>query len=338
SVLVKYKEQVIANSCNCPLVTCHDRHQRKYYCGLPHYAADSHFLRVATAVKFLQNPRVQQSSLNQRKTFLIKKGLTELEVKTALQRSGLENIQTSSSGNGISAVVPLNAHMQDRLAPAVSQPAVRHKRLSDYAVFIVLGASASYSVYWLIEKYVAPYLRGKLSHQEEQLIVIDKKVTELEASVSESMGQLQETLKTMQDVILRQQQQLQQLCSSSTSSIVQPVVLEQQFGDIKTEIMSLKGILLNRKQFAAVPSPTPLIPAWQLPQQDNIVAESVDNCVPTNQGQSFSENNSTTTSQVNGEEHSTETSSSSIANVESNVGVKVDPNANVGVNVVEGAV
>jgi peroxin-14 len=45
-------------------------------------------LQVGTAVKFLQNPNVQKSSLANRQAFLKKKGLTDEEVQIACERAG----------------------------------------------------------------------------------------------------------------------------------------------------------------------------------------------------------------------------------------------------------
>ena len=44
--------------------------------------------QIFTAVKFLQNPNVQKSSLAHRQAFLRKKGLTEEEIQIACNRAG----------------------------------------------------------------------------------------------------------------------------------------------------------------------------------------------------------------------------------------------------------
>lgn len=44
-------------------------------------------MQINTAVKFLQNPNVQKSSLANRQAFLKKKGLTEEEVQIACERA-----------------------------------------------------------------------------------------------------------------------------------------------------------------------------------------------------------------------------------------------------------
>jgi peroxin-14 len=53
-------------------------------------------LQVGTAVKFLQNPNVQKSSLTHQQAFLKKKGLTDEEVQIACERAGVIGRQSSN--------------------------------------------------------------------------------------------------------------------------------------------------------------------------------------------------------------------------------------------------
>jgi hypothetical protein len=59
------------------------------------------YLQISTAVKFLQNPNVQRSSLAHQQAFLKRKGLTDEEVQIACERAGAVR---SLSSNGVSII------------------------------------------------------------------------------------------------------------------------------------------------------------------------------------------------------------------------------------------
>jgi peroxin-14 len=59
-------------------------------------------LQIGTAVKFLQNPNVQKSSLANQQAFLKRKGLTEEEVRIACERAGAIG---SPTNNGVSIFI-----------------------------------------------------------------------------------------------------------------------------------------------------------------------------------------------------------------------------------------
>jgi hypothetical protein len=59
-------------------------------------------LQIVTAVKFLQNPNVQKSSLANQQAFLKRKGLTDEEVHIACERAGAIG---SQSANGVSILI-----------------------------------------------------------------------------------------------------------------------------------------------------------------------------------------------------------------------------------------
>ncbi|CAG07551.1 unnamed protein product, partial [Tetraodon nigroviridis] len=92
-----------------------------------------------------------------------------------------------------------------------------------------------------------------------------------------SVSQLQQTLVSIQELLVQQQQKIQELsrelsaaeAASSTSRILD----NQTVGELKAEIASLKGLLLGRKQFPSTPS-VPKIPSWQIPLKTSSAPDS----------------------------------------------------------------
>ncbi|GFR97290.1 peroxisomal biogenesis factor 14 [Elysia marginata] len=261
---------------------------------------------INTAVKFLQNPKVMSSPLYQKKAFLEKKGLTQVEIDLAVQRAGV--VETASAAQP-------NQQPQQMGPPQVYQPGVvppyypippqsGWARARDLTMTTVVVASVSYAVYQLFQKYLRPWLLGK-SEQERRLERIEQEVKVIQ-SMHASLAQIASTLTSVQAALSEQQEQkylrpwllgkseqerrlerieqeikviqsmhasLAQIASTLTS--VHAALSEQQeqhvttrgelqgISDLKSDIASLKGLMLNKNQFPALPTTTPVLPSWQ---------------------------------------------------------------------------
>ncbi|XP_005107522.2 peroxisomal membrane protein PEX14 isoform X2 [Aplysia californica] len=215
---------------------------------------------ISTAVKFLQNPKVMSSPLYQKKAFLEKKGLTQEEIGIAVERSGVkENVGsdvTAAQGPppGYRPDV-MNGGTSMAVAPmyAPIPPQSGWAKMRDLTMTTVVVASVSYAVYQLFQKYLRPLLLGKTS-QEKRMERLESKVVDIQKSVSDSLGELNKTLAAMQASLQNQQPQF-------------PVMNNDRgISDLKADIASLKGLLLNRNQFPPAPSISPVLPAWQRAQ------------------------------------------------------------------------
>lgn len=232
---------------------------------------------VSTAVKFLQNPKVSSSPLTQKKQFLMQKGLSVAEVEAAVQQAGVTEIASNEQQNvNYQHAVPVN-YMQPLQQQAAVVPYQPTRRWYDYFLFTFFIAGASYIVYRAVAQYIIPFVRSRSIEQQEKLESIEKRVTKLDGDMSDMVTQLKETLNSMQAMMASQQEQLQMLCRSSTGQVsAMDITRDQQLNDIKQEITSLKGILLSRKQFASVPSPSP-IPSWQISSSGSSTSKQADN-------------------------------------------------------------
>uniref|UniRef100_A0A3Q3GBX0 Peroxisomal membrane protein PEX14 n=1 Tax=Labrus bergylta TaxID=56723 RepID=A0A3Q3GBX0_9LABR len=200
-------------------------------------------LLITTAVKFLQNPKVQQSPLATRKAFLKKKGLTDVEVELAILRSGsTEEVLALSP---IGPPHPLHA-TQLVLQPKVSPAGYRWR---DYGALTIIMVGLAFGFHQLYKKYILPLIMGS-REDKKHLQRMESNIAAMSGTLTQTVTQLQQTLASVQEL----------LASSSTNRVLD----NQSVGELKAEIGSLKGLLLSRKQFPSTPA-VPKIPSWQIP-------------------------------------------------------------------------
>ncbi|XP_028266446.1 peroxisomal membrane protein PEX14 [Parambassis ranga] len=215
---------------------------------------------IATAVKFLQNPKVRQSPLETRKAFLKKKGLTEEEVELAIQRSGsTEEVLPLSP---VGPPYPLHA---THLAPAPLSPA--GYRWRDYGALTIILVGIAFGFHQLYKKYILPLIIGS-REDKKHLQRMESNIAAMSGTLTQTVSQLQQTLVTVQDHLVQQQQKIQELSqelgAAEASSSSNRILDNQTVGELKAEIASLKGLLLSRRQFPSTPT-IPKIPSWQIP-------------------------------------------------------------------------
>ncbi|KAJ9577803.1 hypothetical protein L9F63_005622, partial [Diploptera punctata] len=197
---------------------------------------------ISTAVKFLQNPNVQKSSLAHRQAFLRKKGLTEEEVQIASERAG------AFQNDG-----QLQTMLQNQVAPSANkppyllQPPTFWSRTRDILNTVAIIGGITYGLYLFYKKYIEPFFFG-----------IERKQKSIEDSILELSEELKKVNVNVQKISEHQKQQNEQSQSSAA----------KQIQELKAEIATVKGLLLNRHQFPAATPSNPLvppsIPAWQL--------------------------------------------------------------------------
>ncbi|KAL7293774.1 peroxisomal membrane protein PEX14 [Trichogramma pretiosum] len=186
---------------------------------------------IKTAVKFLRNPRVSKTPLVQRQEFLRKKGLTEKEISVAINEAS-KSLNTASSLDDGQFYQAINASGQN----------ITHVhwlyRIKDILNNLIIFAASCYSVHWFYKNVISPLLFGKKDPPKDPLIDLDKNIQSVQQSVNQVKNDVQ---------LLTQ--------SQSVESVPQLV------RELKQDMVSLKALLLSRKQF---PSAPPSIPAWQL--------------------------------------------------------------------------
>ncbi|KAM4703543.1 peroxisomal membrane protein PEX14 [Rhinophrynus dorsalis] len=216
---------------------------------------------IATAVKFLQNPRVRQSPVSTRKEFLKRKGLSDEEIELALQQSGTGHDHPPP-------LVPPGIPLTGPPPHVAVQPySPQSTRWRDYGALAIILAGLAFGFHQLYKRYLLPLIIGG-RESRKQLQRIESGVSEMSGSVTQTVTQLQTTLAAVQELLIQQQQKIQELtkelAASKASSSTNTILESQNIQELKSEIYSLKGLLLNRRQFPPSPS-APKIPAWQIP-------------------------------------------------------------------------
>ncbi|XP_046855717.1 peroxisomal membrane protein PEX14-like isoform X2 [Xenia sp. Carnegie-2017] len=213
--------------------------------------------QIETAVKFLNNPRVRETPLSQRKAFLVKKGLTDDEIQKAIEISGKEEIAIpQKSAAQVYAHYPV-------------QPPPNSLRLRDFFWVALLGGGVGYLLAHLVKKYLLPFIISETNESDEKIDLLQTSVHELKENLSQTVNSIQGTLETVQKMLQEQQQKVQSLSlnfSTSQACLSQSMTESYSLTEIKSELSSLKGLLLNRRQFPSPvvqSSPFPSIPAWQ---------------------------------------------------------------------------
>ncbi|XP_075415846.1 peroxisomal membrane protein PEX14 [Tenrec ecaudatus] len=219
---------------------------------------------IATAVKFLQNSRVRQSPLATRRAFLKKKGLTDEEIDVAFQQSGTAAEEPSSLGPATQVVPVQPPHL---LPPPAYSPA--GSRWRDYGALAIIMAGIAFGFHQLYKKYLLPLIVGG-REDRKQLERMEASLSELSGSVAQTVTQVQTTLASVQELLVQQQQKVQELAqelaTAKATTSTNWILESQNINELKSEINSLKGLLLNRRQFPPSPSPSaPKIPSWQIP-------------------------------------------------------------------------
>uniref|UniRef100_A0A2K5DXT5 Peroxisomal membrane protein PEX14 n=1 Tax=Aotus nancymaae TaxID=37293 RepID=A0A2K5DXT5_AOTNA len=211
---------------------------------------------VARAVKFLQNSRVRQSPLATRRAFLKKKGLTDKEIDMAFQQSGTAAHEPSSLGPATQVVHVQPCHL-------VSQP----YSPADHGALAIITAGIAFGFHQLCKKYLLPVNLGG-REDRKQLERMEAILPELSGSVAQTVTQFQTTLTSVQQLLILQQQKIQELAqelASSKATTSTNWILEPQNNmELKSEINSLKALLLNQRQFPSSQS-APKILSWQIP-------------------------------------------------------------------------
>merc|ERR1712236_85151 len=209
---------------------------------------------VRTAVKFLENNKVQSSTEQMKREFLTKKGLTEAEIELAFSK--------------VRQVVPMKqVQVQHQPIPSqlplvVSDTALSTK-LRDILNILLLIGGVSYSARYLWKRYISPWLFGPAKPVKSP----HEMVLETTQAVLRTVEQLQKSVESLQTSLDNH--------SSKLEHMSQKQVKPEETGsmqELKSEIQSVKGLLLSSRSFPQNPpiSP-PTIPAWQLDTEETEV-------------------------------------------------------------------
>ncbi|KAF8982801.1 peroxisomal membrane protein pex14 [Entomortierella lignicola] len=237
-----------------------------------------------SAVKFLQDPKVQASSLGKKVSFLESKGLTTQEIEEAMKRAngtstGAAPVPTTAVAlpqGGVAAYGPPGGG-QIMVAQGPPPPLPAKYDWKDMFIAAVVAGGFSYSLWQVAKHVVGPKLqwpsqeelevdKKKLDGQFEEIekslaevkdstTVVAKNVDEQTAHVKESLEGMSGVLDTMKTNDQKREQELSGLKTDIENiKDMIPKLMEKNkesqnnvFSEIQNEIKSLKSLLLNRR-------------------------------------------------------------------------------------------
>uniref|UniRef100_A0A182SZN3 Peroxisomal membrane protein PEX14 n=1 Tax=Anopheles maculatus TaxID=74869 RepID=A0A182SZN3_9DIPT len=218
---------------------------------------------IVTAVKFLNNPNVVRSAITKKQAFLRSKGLSEDEIQIACERAGV--FTTNASAIPTQTVISMGVESSGvgGGGGSYSKPGYQIQprpnfltRMKDMLSSAALLSGLMYGVYLFYKKFIEPLLfrSKKKKSVTEQLTELNQTMTAKIDTLSCELGKIKEELNQV----------------NQTSTTV------KELANFKGDLDSIKGLLLNRKQFAApnLPVVPPSIPAWQLRSQQHQPASS----------------------------------------------------------------
>ena len=220
---------------------------------------------VASAVKFLKDPKVQEAPLAKRIAFLESKGLTTTEIEAAMA-------QTTSAATSAATSAPL-------LPPKPHSMTVANSAgwtWKDYTLSAIAVGGASYAATQVIQKYFSHLLPSILPQIEKDTQRIDTQLEEaattlqtittqttdmltlVQSKATESATQIkavEERLESIKESDTKRDGQLEALQREvdGLKNMIPKMVLnskenhERLMGDIQNELKSLKSLMLNRR-------------------------------------------------------------------------------------------
>lgn len=204
---------------------------------------------VKTAVNFLLNPRVINSPLTQKRTFLLRKGLSLEEIDSAIDRMNRLNPNPNQSlaPNISNTNLPLNSN-GGVVGPPVQPMPSFFVRSTQFVSNAALFGAFVYGAYVLYKRFVEPMIFEK-QRKPHPFVAIQQQLDQL----SKAMSLLQNNISSIESNIKRQ-------IEEELRSIKAPE--EVTLHELKSELVSIKALLVNRRQFAATPA-VASIPLWQ---------------------------------------------------------------------------
>uniref|UniRef100_A0A914V544 Peroxisomal membrane protein PEX14 n=1 Tax=Plectus sambesii TaxID=2011161 RepID=A0A914V544_9BILA len=150
----------------------------------------------------------------------------------------------------------------DQRMVGAAGPMVVQSRWRDMANTVVIIGGLSYAGYKVLRKFVLPRFFGVPDPEEEQSRRLEEQVNELHNSLKFVMDSVQQTLQSVQ----QQQESLNRALVLLAERDRSPGLGSHQMQELKTDVSIVKSLLLNRNQFAPLPTTDgpATLPAWQM--------------------------------------------------------------------------
>ncbi|KAF9366298.1 peroxisomal membrane protein pex14 [Mortierella sp. NVP85] len=203
---------------------------------------------LASAVKFLQDPKVQASTLGKKVAFLESKGLTSEEIEEAMRRAN--GTAAAAPAPAPTAMVPAGQYgqygpplpqQQVMMAPPPLPPKYDWK---DMFIAAVVAGGFSYGLWQIAKSVVGP----KLQWPSQEDLELDKKkldeqFDEIEKSLAEVKDSTTTVAKNVEDQTAHVKESLESMSAVLDSMKGKDDKREQELVGLKTDIESIKTII-----------------------------------------------------------------------------------------------
>ncbi|KAF9437611.1 peroxisomal membrane protein pex14 [Entomortierella beljakovae] len=200
---------------------------------------------LASAVKFLQDPKVQASTLGKKVAFLESKGLTSQEIEEAMKRAN----GTVASSPIPTTAVPAGAVQyapggQVMAAHAPPPPLPAKYDWKDMFIATVVAGGFSYALWQVAKNVVGP----KLQYPSQEELEMDKKkldeqFEEIEKSLAEVKNSTTEVAKNVEDQTAHVKESLENMSGVLDTMKTNDQKREQELSGLKTDIENIKDMI-----------------------------------------------------------------------------------------------
>lgn len=182
---------------------------------------------VSSAVSFLKDAKVQQSTVSQRVSFLESKGLSPDEIDEALRQTGASGAITAgqaAQAGPSHSVYPQQQqqygapamYYQNGYGQAQMPPQSRDRDWRDWFIMAVVSGTVGYGVIALARKYLFPHLQPPNQHILEedrdaltakydevaaQLAALDAETKAVKAGVEEQKEAIEKSIQEVEDTV-----------------------------------------------------------------------------------------------------------------------------------------
>lgn len=232
---------------------------------------------IDTAVRFLANPNIADRPYQQKQSFLKSKGLTDEEISVACERANVVAGATQRHPDVVLPMYPVTTHT---VAPIQQN---FWMRLRGILHTLALLGGLGYVVYWIYKAYIEPFLFGRPKPKKST----EESLSSIEAAISNVSKCTAELKAEIHSELIRISHERE------TGAV-------RSLADIKSDIATVKGLLLSRQQFPSAPSSSalrgiqsskPSIPTWQMSaeQKNGLKDDDEQNQVKDSHSQSHHE-------------------------------------------------
>ncbi|KAJ1661031.1 peroxisomal membrane protein pex14 [Dispira simplex] len=199
---------------------------------------------IQSAVRFLADPKVQTSSLEKRRAFLESKGLSKIEIDSAVEQAGLgapsvgssQTTVTSSGQTPTQGMVAAPYHQSVPVSYAHGNPPPPYyppppppTPWKEYFIGTIVASGVGYGLYSVTTRYVIPYIQNAIftdfQHQlDQERERTDRQLETTQRGLMDLQEKASQTFQTMQE----QNDKLQKAIENMTTMLDQWHQREQQ--------------------------------------------------------------------------------------------------------------